>query len=229
MIPVVTIDGPSGVGKGSVSQLLSRELGWHFLDSGALYRILAFSALQQKIDCSDSVKLQTLAIHMSVEFIIEDTETQVWLEQVNITDAIRTPECGEIASKIAALPAVREGLLQRQHAFRQPPGLVADGRDMGTVVFPDANVKIFLLASAQERACRRHKQLKEKGIDVNLPDLLADIEARDKRDSDRCISPLRPAEDAIIIDTTELTLPQVFAQVLGIVQEKLLVAGVASK
>ncbi|MFI4954726.1 MAG: (d)CMP kinase [Gammaproteobacteria bacterium] len=229
MIPVITIDGPSGVGKGSVSQLLSRELKWHFLDSGALYRILAFAAVQQNINLGDVEQLYKLAVHMPVEFKVGEVEPQIWLGSQNVTDEIRTPQSGEIASQIAALPEVRQGLLQRQQAFRQPPGLVADGRDMGTVVFPDADIKFFLQASPVERAQRRHKQLKEKGIDVNLPDLLADIEARDKRDCERSISPLRPAADAIIIDTTVLTLNQVFAKVLEIVHDKLFIKSGASK
>jgi cytidylate kinase len=220
MIPVITIDGPSGVGKGSVSQLLARELQWHFLDSGALYRVLAVAAAQQKVELTDAAKLHDLALNMPVEFKVDELEPQVWLAKQDVSDLIRTPETSHAASQIAAYPEVRQGLLERQHIFRQTPGLVADGRDMGTVIFPDATVKFFLQASAAERARRRYKQLKEKGIDVNLPDLLADIEARDQRDSERVVSPLRPAADAIIIDTTTLTLQEVFAEVLIIVKKK---------
>ena len=223
MIPVITIDGPSGVGKGSVSQLLARELKWHFLDSGALYRVLAVAALEQGITAKDPLKLHSLALNMPVQFVVDNEalEPQIWLGERKVTDEIRTPECGQIASQIAAIPAVREGLLERQRAFREDPGLVADGRDMGTVVFPEATVKFFLQATSTERAERRYKQLKAKGIDVNLASLLADIEERDKRDSERAISPLRPAADALIIDTTTLTLSQVFEQVVKKVRSKI--------
>lgn len=223
MIPVITIDGPSGVGKGSVSLLLAQELGWHFLDSGALYRVLAFAAQREHISLSDPAALGHLAERMPIRFELKKgaTESELWLDDANVTDSIRTSECGLMASQVAAYPEVRHGLLTRQRAFRQLPGLVADGRDMGTVVFPDANVKFFLQASAEERANRRYKQLKEKGINVNLATLLVDIEERDKRDRERTLSPLRPAPDALLIDTTVLTLKEVFSQVLSEVKERL--------
>jgi cytidylate kinase len=221
MIPIITIDGPSGVGKGSVSLLLARELQWHFLDSGALYRVLALAATRQGIDLEDRSKLHDLSIDMPVHFKVTEAEPAVWLGELEVTEAIRMPECGQKASQIAAYPEVRQGLLQRQRAFAELPGLVADGRDMGTVVFPEARSKFFLQATAAARAERRYKQLKDKGIDVNLGGLLADIEERDRRDSERSSSPLRPAADALIIDTTILTLSEVFNLVLSQVKTTL--------
>jgi cytidylate kinase len=221
MIPIITIDGPSGVGKGSVSLLLARKLQWHFLDSGALYRVLAFAAYQQGLGLDNPQKLHDLAVTMPVYFKVTPTEPEVWLGEQDITLLIRQPECGQKASQIAAYPEVRSGLLARQRAFALAPGLVADGRDMGTVVFPYAQVKFFLEATSTERAQRRYNQLKEKGIDVSLADLLADMEARDKRDSEREISKLEPAADAVIIDTTALSLSEVFERVFAVVEARL--------
>jgi CMP/dCMP kinase len=220
-IPVVTIDGPSGVGKGSVSLLLAKELKWHFLDSGALYRVLALAAEEKFIPLTDGPALGQLASEMPIRFEVGKGDPEIWLGNRDVTQEIRTPECGLIASQVAAFPEVRQGLLSRQRGFRQAPGLVADGRDMGTVVFPDATVKFFLQASAEERAKRRYLQLKENAINVNLATLLVDIEERDRRDRERTSSPLRPASDALLIDTTVLTLQEVFNQVLAEVKARL--------
>lgn len=222
-IPVVAIDGPGGSGKGTVSRIIARNLNWHFLDSGALYRLLALAAEQRGVSLEDEAALAALAPRLAIRF---DPATQgdvaVYLDGQDVTDAIRSETAGNAASKVAALPAVRAALLERQRAFREPPGLVADGRDMGTVVFPDAVVKIFLTASAEERAKRRYKQLKEKGMDVNLTDLLKEIEARDARDMSRSVAPLRPAPDAHLVDTTGLTIEEVVEQVTKLVKCRVL-------
>lgn len=209
-IPVIAVDGPSGSGKGAVSQALARRLRWHFLDSGALYRVLAYSAQVAGIPMDESERLVGLAAQMPLRFV----GTHIYLAEQDITDAIRTEACGAQASQIAALPPVRSALLARQRAFRQAPGLVADGRDMGTTVFPDAIVKIFLTASAETRAERRYKQLKEKGFDVTLPRLLGEIRARDARDAERVASPLTPAIDAYILDTSQLGIAEVVEHIL---------------
>ena len=217
----MTIDGPGGAGKGTISMLIAARLGWNYLDSGAMYRLLALAALRQGVTSNDQMKLVDIAADMEVTFALKSADgldaPEVWLsgEQVSAA-AIRSEECGVAASEIAVHGAVRKALLARQKAFRQPPGLVADGRDMGTVVFPDATLKVFLTASAGERAQRRYKQLIAKGIDVILCDLLKDIQARDERDTTRTLSPLRPAEDAIIIDTTDLTIDQVVEQIMNL-------------
>ena len=214
--PVITIDGPSGVGKGTIAQLLARELGWHMLDSGALYRLVALGAARQGIPLDDETALADYAARLPVEFRAGEGATHglaIYLDGEAVGDAIRTEECGAGASRVAALPAVRAALLARQRAFRRPPGLVADGRDMGTTVFPDAPLKIFLTASAEERARRRYKQLKEKGIDVSLAALLEEITERDTRDSQRSASPLVPADDALRIDTTSMTIDEVLQTV----------------
>jgi len=204
-VPVVTIDGASGTGKGVVAHLLATRLGWHVLDSGVLYRLLAFSAVEQGILLDDEAALVSAALALPVEF----QNGRVLLKGRDVTDLIRTEKTGGEASVIGTLPLVREALLDRQRAFRRPPGLVTDGRDMGTVVFPDAPIKIFLTASPEERARRRYKQLKEKGIDVNLPDLVVELRIRDRRDQERTVAPLRPASGAICIDTDHMTIEEV--------------------
>lgn len=211
--PVITVDGPGGSGKGTVSRLLAQRLGWHYLDSGALYRVLAYAAARNDVGLGDAAGLSRLAADLEVRFPGADDDA-VLLDGEDVSGAIRTESCGAAASAVAAQPAVRAALLGRQRGFRQPPGLVADGRDMGTVVFVDAAVKIFLTASAQERAARRHKQLKDKGIDVSLSALSEDIAARDRQDQSREISPLIPADDAIEMDSTNLTPEQVVGNIM---------------
>jgi len=221
-VPVITIDGPSGSGKGTISQLLALRLGWHFLDSGALYRILALEAQNQGIPPAQEAKLEGLARGLEVVFRLNPNgECRVLHNAREVDNELRTETCGSLASKIAALPGVRRGLLDRQRGFRRPPGLVADGRDMGTVVFPTARVKFFLTASAEERGKRRYNQLKEKGLSANLSDLIVDIERRDRRDSDRELSPLKPAPDAEMVDTTQLGVDEVLDKVLSVVQGRL--------
>ncbi len=222
-VPVIAIDGPSGAGKGTVSQLLARRFGWHFLDSGALYRLVAQAARNHAIPLDNVEALQTLAAHLDVQFQVaeEGSQLRVLLEGEDVTAAIRSEEIGNDASKVASIPEVREALLERQRAFRIPPGLVADGRDMGTVVFPDAEVKIFLTASPEERARRRYKQLKEKDPNVIFDDLVVEIAERDKRDIERSVAPLRPAEDAVVIDTTDLTIEEVVDRVMAVCEERL--------
>lgn len=213
--PVITIDGPSGSGKGTISRLVARALGWHFLDSGALYRGVGVAALRAGLDLNDSAALAELALQADIRFEDRiDGEPHVWLVAEDISDAIRTEEAGQAASKVAAQPQVRAALLEKQRAFRAAPGLVADGRDMGTIVFPDAELKVFLTASAQERARRRHKQLSEKGIRAMLPGLLREIEERDLRDRTRSVAPLVPAQDARFIDSTSQSIAAVVTTVL---------------
>ncbi|MFQ5468972.1 MAG: (d)CMP kinase [Gammaproteobacteria bacterium] len=214
--PVITLDGPGGSGKGTVSRLLARQLGWHFLDSGALYRLVALGAARHRIALEAEDALMTLARHLDVRFEDEPggEETRIYLDGEAVTDEIRLEECGELASKIAALPEVRFALLDRQRAFKQNPGLIADGRDMGTVVFPDADLKIFLTASPEERARRRHKQLKDKDINVNLDALLGEIKQRDERDAARSISPMIPASDALVLDSSDMSIEAVVSEVM---------------
>lgn len=220
--PIVTIDGPGGAGKGTICKLLANKLGWHLLDSGAIYRVLAVAAMHHGIAADDEEALIPLASSLDVNFECDgDQESRVILEGEDVTHTIRTEEVGSVASKVASLPRVREALLRRQRAFNMEPGLVADGRDMGTVVFPDANAKIFLTASAQERAERRYKQLREKGLDVSISALLADIQARDERDTNRSIAPLKAAEDALMIDSTQLSIDEVLQKVTHWVETKL--------
>ena len=216
---VITLDGPSGSGKGTIAGLLAARLGWKLLDSGALYRLLAFAAGNHGIDLTNEEGLKTLAAHLDVQFV----DKRIILEGEEVTDAIRNEQVGAGASMVASLPAVREALLQRQRAFREAPGLVADGRDMGTVVFPDAPLKIFLTASAEERARRRYHQLKGKGEDVSLPSLLDEIRARDERDMQRAVAPLKPALDAIQLDSTEMSIDQVLERILDEVARRDLV------
>lgn len=212
--PVITLDGPSGVGKGTISLMLANRLGWHFLDSGALYRLTALAATQQAVDFSDEAALAECARKLDVHFEAGEKEVSIFLNQQLVNDAIRTEEAGKKASIVAAVPAVREALLQRQRDFRRSPGLIADGRDMGTTVFPDAPVKIFLDANAEVRAQRRYKQLMEKGLSANLSSLVHEIRERDERDRSRVVSPLKPAADAKVIDTSELGVTEVFELVL---------------
>ncbi|MDH5300495.1 MAG: (d)CMP kinase [Gammaproteobacteria bacterium] len=217
---VLTIDGPSGSGKGTIGWNISRELGWDFLDSGAIYRLLGLSAHQRGVDLADEVALVALAQQLDIRFAAVDGADHfiTLLDNQDVTAEIRTEECGRYASKVASLPLVRQALLARQRAFRQVPGLVADGRDMGTVVFPDADVKVFMTASAKVRAERRFNQLKQKGIDANLGQILADIEERDARDTSRAVSPLVPAVDAVVIDTSALGIEEVTRQVLALIR-----------
>ena len=215
-IPVIAIDGPSGSGKGTISRLIAHRIGWHMLDSGALYRLVALAAQRHSITVENESALVPLAAHLDVEFDPgrDLDNSKIILEGEEVTNDIRTEECGNAASKVAALPAVREALLDRQRAFRTAPGLVADGRDMGTVVFPDAILKIFLTASREERADRRYKQLKEKGINVSFAHLLKEIEQRDERDSNRSSSPLKAASDADFVDTSNMTIDEVVDYIL---------------
>lgn len=216
MMPVITIDGPSGSGKGTVSRLIAHRLGWHFLDSGALYRLVALAALKRQLDLSAESEISFIASELEVEFKVDSGvgEAQILLEGALVGDEIRSEQCGDSASKVAALPAVREALLQRQRDFRCSPGLVADGRDMGSVVFPHAELKIFLDASAEERAQRRYKQLKEKGMSANLAALLEEIQVRDTRDRNRSVAPLIPAVGAILVDSTTQGIDEVVAGIL---------------
>jgi len=220
-VPVITIDGPSGAGKGSLSYMLATHLGWHLLDSGALYRVTGQACLIEGVSWDDHPAVTEVARHLDVTFsLAANGETLVAYKGVDVSGAIRTEAGGRGASTVAAIPGVRNALLQRQREFMQPPGLVADGRDMGTVVFRDAPLKFFLTASASERAERRYKQLIAKGESVSLARLLEDIRERDDRDSSRQISPLVPAEDAIVIDSSATPITDVFAQVMREVKKK---------
>lgn len=214
-IPVITVDGPSGVGKGTVAHQLARELGWHLLDSGALYRVTAYACAQQGVELDEHAAVAAVARNLEVQFKVSETgEVLVFYRGEDASAAIRTEEGGRGASTVGAIPAVRDALLQRQRDFLMPPGLIADGRDMGTAVFPDAPLKFFLVASPEERAERRYRQLLEKGESVSLPRLLRDIEERDERDRSRSVSPLVAADDAIVIDSTDKSIDAVFAMVM---------------
>jgi len=218
----MTIDGPSGSGKGTVSRAAARALGWALLDSGALYRLVALAGRQAAIGLGDGPSLARLAREIDIRFGFGPSDEEiVWLGGADVTGAIRTEEAGNDASKVAALPSVRAALLERQRRFAVPPGLVADGRDMGTVVFPQAEVKIFLTASAAERAARRHKQLKEKGVAATLAALSLEIAERDQRDTNRAISPLVASSDAILLDTTGMPVNAVVERVLEVARERL--------
>lgn len=222
-VPVITLDGPSGTGKGTLCQLLAKHLKWNMLDSGSIYRVLAYAARKNKIDFNEVHELIALAHALNLRFASsDDYETKVILDDVDISAEIRSEQCGQDASQIAAIQEVRQALLDRQRKFAQRPGLVTDGRDMGTVVFPKAILKIFLYASEEERANRRYLQLKEKGINVSLAQVVEELAKRDVRDTARTHAPLKPADDAVKIDTTRLSIVQVFNIVLKLINKRLL-------
>jgi cytidylate kinase len=221
-VSIMTVDGPSGSGKGTVSRAAARALGWGLLDSGALYRLVALAGRNAGVSLDDEPRLAQLAEQLNLRFGSDSAgEEVVWLDDQEVTGAIRTEQAGNDASKVAALTQVRASLLERQRRFAVPPGLVADGRDMGTVVFPQADIKIFLTASAAERAARRHKQLKEKGVAATLAALSLEIAERDRRDTNRAISPLVASADAILLDTTGMSVSAVVERVLGVARGRL--------
>ncbi len=218
---VITVDGPSGAGKGTLCMRIAKKLGYHILDSGAIYRVLALAALKNNTDLTDESALEVLAADLDIQFIADGELVSVYLDGENVSAKLREEKTGDTASKVAAFPAVRQALLERQKAFKIAPGLVADGRDMGTVVFPEAPVKIFLDASAEERAKRRLKQLQNQGINVNFAHLLAEIKERDHRDRNREVAPLRPAEDALVLDSTDISIDEVVEKALAYIDKKL--------
>lgn len=214
-VPVITLDGPSASGKGTIARLVAQTLGFHYLDSGALYRLVALAAMKRNTDAGNESGVVDVARHLNASF----RDSSIWLDGEEVSDEVRAEACGEYASKIARYPALRVELLERQRGFRKLPGLIADGRDMGSVIFPDAILKIYLTASEEERASRRHKQLMEKGINVSIPDLIQTLRSRDERDSGRVASPLQQCEDAYLLDTTGLSIDQVIDRVLSMYAE----------
>ena len=221
LIPIITVDGPSGSGKGTICRRLAQQMGWHLLDSGALYRLTALAAHHHGISTEDEESIKVVAAHLDVQFLTDHTnDIKIVLEGEEVTDAIRAEKIGSDASVVASMPSVRQALLKRQRDFAVTPGLIADGRDMGTVVFPQARLKVYLDASAEERATRRYKQLISKGVSASLEDILADIKSRDERDMNRTVSPLKPAPEAVILDTTQMTIEEVLEMVLDEAKHK---------
>jgi cytidylate kinase len=220
-VPVLTIDGPSGSGKGTIARRVADALGWDLLDSGALYRLVGLAAARHGLSEAAEPRIAAIAAALDSRFLADsDGNERILLDGCDVTREVRTEECGRLASRVAVLPMVREALLGVQRSFRKPPGLVADGRDMGTQVFPDAGLKVYLTASAAERARRRHKQLKDKGIGVSLAALSRDIEDRDRRDTERLLAPLRPADDARVLDSSKLTIDEVTRTIMQWVRER---------
>jgi len=217
-IAVLTVDGPSGSGKGTVCSLIANKLGWHLLDSGSLYRLTALAAMNQQVALDDEDALSKLGANLNIEFVVpkDKDSLQIYLDGEQVEHIIRQEEVGLNASKVAQFQKVRDNLLIRQRAFARKPGLVADGRDMGTIVFPDAQLKIFLTANAEERALRRYRQLKEQGVESVFEEVLAAVKARDKRDVNRTVAPLKSAKDAMVIDSTSLSIQKVFEKIIDI-------------